>query len=246
MLASLLILAAAASGSITVFDDPRPDTVAVGLGGKLLTGPNGSALYTYDGDAANNPCRGDCLAAWPPLTAKPGDKPIGDWKPHPRAEGMIHWFYQGKPVYLYAGDRRPGIAAGDGAGGTWHAMLFGGAIPKIATPPAARVWRIDKDFFLANSQGFTLYAFSRDGTGVPACHAECLEAWPPLLAPALAGPVGEWMPVDRPDGLRQWAWRGHLLYTFNEDLAPGDHFGANAGSVWETVKVTRRDEKAGP
>ena len=242
MLAGLIVLAAAAGATITVHDDPHPKAVTVGADGKLLAGPNGLPLYSYDGDLANNYCRDDCLKSWPPLLAGSDDKPIGDWKPYMRPEGFTQWLYQGRPIYSYRGDRRAGTAAGDGIGGAWHAVVYGGKIPRIPVPSAAKVSRIDTGFVLTNAQGFTLYSFARDGSK-PACRGECLEVWPPLLAPALALPVGQWNPIDRPDGLRQWAWRGRLLYTFSEDLAPGDQLGANAGGLWKSMKVTQRDER---
>ena len=244
-MASILLIAATLAGSVTVGDAPHPASVTVGAGaeGRYLTTPTGAVLYTYDGDAEGNICANECLNSWPPFVASQGSKPIGEWTPYPRA-GVIQWIYKKEPgylpVYTYIGDSKPNVAAGDGMGGVWHAMRYAGPTPHVPVPAAAAVARQGSSFILTDNSGYALYSFSRDGRA-PACRAECLEVWPPLLAPALARPIGNWKPVDRPDGLRQWAWRGRLLYTFSDDLAAGETSGADAGKMWKTITVTQRD-----
>ena len=244
-MAAILIMAATLAGAVTVGDAPHPASVTVGAGaeGKLLTTPAGAVLYTYDGDAEGNPCANECLNSWRPFAASPGEKSIGEWTPYPRS-GVIQWTYKKNPVYLpvytYIGDSTPNVAAGDGLGGVWHAMRYTGPTPRVPVPPVAAVTRQGSSFILTDNRGFALYSFSRDGR-TPTCRAECLEVWPPLLAAALARPVGQWTPVERADGLRQWAYRGRLVYTFSEDLAPGDSKGAGLGGVWQTITVTQRD-----
>src|SRR5579863_1265726 len=244
-MAPVFFILIAAAGAMSVSDDPHPAsvTVGVGSGGTLLAGPSGAALYTNDGDAIGQYCIGECLKAWPPLTAATSDKPIGDWKPHTRPDGPRQWFYKDAPVYTYAGDSKPNEAAGDGMGSVWHAMHFVGPTPRVPVPPAAKVAKIGASFILTDHLGFTLYSFSLDRKA-PACTAACIEVWPPLLAPALAHPVGQWVPVDRPDGLRQWAYRGRLMYTFSDDTDPGDTRGADAGGVWKTIEVNSQDAVA--
>jgi len=49
----------------------------------------------------------------------------------------------------------------------------------------------------------------------------CTEAWPPVLAPANAQPVGKWSVSTGPDGRKQWAYDGMPLYTSALDKQPG-------------------------
>jgi predicted lipoprotein with Yx(FWY)xxD motif len=50
----------------------------------------------------------------------------------------------------------------------------------------------------------------------------CVAEWAPVLADAKAKPVGEWTPITRSDGTKQWAYDHHALYTSDLDHAPGD------------------------
>ena len=55
----------------------------------------------------------------------------------------------------------------------------------------------------------------------------CAQAYPPVLAPANAKPVGKWSVITRKDGKKQWAYEGFALYTSNLDQQPGDVFGGD-------------------
>ena len=37
-----------------------------------------------------------------------------------RDDGKLQWAYQGKPLYLWWNDKKPGDHDGDGLRGTWH------------------------------------------------------------------------------------------------------------------------------
>ncbi|MEP6899018.1 MAG: hypothetical protein ABI870_10850 [Rhodanobacter sp.] len=39
-----------------------------------------------------------------------------------RADGIRQWVYLGQPLYLFAGDARPGDLDGDGVNGSWHVV----------------------------------------------------------------------------------------------------------------------------
>jgi predicted lipoprotein with Yx(FWY)xxD motif len=56
----------------------------------------------------------------------------------------------------------------------------------------------------------------------------CTQAWPPVLAPADAKPVGKWSLITRDDGRKQWAYEGHALYTSILDRRAGDVLGADS------------------
>ena len=233
VLSSVIALAA-----LVVVDAPRPEPVTIQGHGpvKYLAAKNGLTLYVYDGDAAGVDCVGDCLKAWPPLLAQADDKPVGDWKPVTRQGGALQWAYKGRPVYTYGSETTPGEASGDELGRAWHALQFAVKPPDFAMPPAAQLRLAGGSYVVTDYRGMTLYVFSRDGR-TPACKGECLEVWPPLRAPALAASTGDWAPVDRPDGIRQWAYHGKLVYSYSEDQSPGDARGLDADGIWKRLAL---------
>ena len=40
-----------------------------------------------------------------------------------RKDGTMQWAYDGKPLYLWKKDTKPGDMTGDGVGGVWHVAL---------------------------------------------------------------------------------------------------------------------------
>jgi predicted lipoprotein with Yx(FWY)xxD motif len=65
-----------------------------------------------------------------------------------------------------------------------------------------------------------LYIHEGDGVAVSHCTEGCASAWPPLRATiGKAGEkVGDWIIFVRDDGGRQWAYKGHPVYTRFHDL----------------------------
>jgi predicted lipoprotein with Yx(FWY)xxD motif len=87
----------------------------------VMTDAAGMTLYTFDKDAGGkSACNGPCAANWPPLIAAADAKPDGDWTIITRDDGARQWAYKGKPVYLWAKDRKPGDKTGDGFNNVWH------------------------------------------------------------------------------------------------------------------------------
>jgi predicted lipoprotein with Yx(FWY)xxD motif len=224
-----LLLPILLSGADIMTDDPHPAVVT--LDGPVATGPLGTPLYTIEGIS----CGEECKRSWPPLKADANDKPVGDW--HPYAE---QWTYKRKFVHYFSGDHSATKATGDGIGNVWFVIRHMGRMPRFASPPSARIGKLGSSFYFTDYRGHVLYSFVRDRK-TPACKDECLEVWPPLLAPALAQPIGDWVPIDRPDGVRQWSYRGKLLYTYNEDVGPADMNGADAEGLWKPIAVTAKD-----
>lgn len=92
------------------------------VGGALVT-PAGMSLYVFDQDeagAGKSRCNGPCATNWPPLAATPADAAEGPWSVIARDDGARQWAYQGRPLYLWAKDARPGDRTGDGVKGVWH------------------------------------------------------------------------------------------------------------------------------
>ncbi|MDD5112160.1 MAG: hypothetical protein PHG85_06415 [Candidatus Altiarchaeota archaeon] len=95
--------------------------------------------------------------------------------------------------------------------------------------------------FLADSNGMTLYIFTKDEPGKSNCYGQCAASWPPLLTEGspLAGSdiTGRLGVVERTDGTKQVSYNGMPLYYWVNDKAPGDTTGQGVGGVWFVVSV---------
>lgn len=88
----------------------------------VLTDAAGRTVYTFDKDEANKSnCSGGCLALWPAFVAKPEAVAKGEFGLID-ANGARQWTVNGKPLYYFAGDAKPGERNGDGKGGVWHVI----------------------------------------------------------------------------------------------------------------------------
>ncbi len=91
--------------------------------GTTFAQAEGMTLYTFDKDSGGtSSCYDDCATNWPPYLAKEGESLGEGWAMVARTDGTQQWAYDGKPVYYYAGDKKPGDATGDGKGGVWHML----------------------------------------------------------------------------------------------------------------------------
>jgi predicted lipoprotein with Yx(FWY)xxD motif len=79
-----------------------------------------------------------------------------------------------------------------------------------------------------------LYTFDRDEAGKSNCVDRCIAAWPAVVAPAGAKPVGKWSIITRPDGSSQWAYEGKPVYTFVRDTE-GTATGDGMGGSWHLL-----------
>ena len=217
--------------------------------GTVLASSRGLTLYYYGEDkpgSGKSACTGSCASAWPPLAA-PVKAPAGVHLPGPlgmitRPGGGAQVTINGYPIYLYAGDKAPGQAVGNGVGGAWHVITIHrtaasqtSALKVIRTSAAGTV--------LASKRGLTLYYYSEDkpGSGKSACTGSCAKAWPPLAAPVrvpagvrLPGPLGV---ITRPGGLRQVTINGYPIYRYAGDKAPGQAAGNGIGGAWHVIKI---------
>jgi predicted lipoprotein with Yx(FWY)xxD motif len=98
---------------------------------------------------------------------------------------------------------------------------------------------------LVNSEGHTLYAFSKDSGGSSACAGACTRAWPPLLIehgepePSNGAAAARLGTITLPDGSRQVTYAGHPLYSFGGDKQPGEANGNGSsafGGTWSALK----------
>lgn len=88
----------------------------------VLTDPAGRTLYTFDKDQPNqSQCAGGCLQAWPAyVDAADGQSPALQGLSRFEQNGAQQWAWNGRPLYYFAGDAKPGDRNGDGKGGVWH------------------------------------------------------------------------------------------------------------------------------
>ena len=98
-----------------------PATTADTLKGKALVDAKGLTLYIFDRDTTGTSnCNGKCVVNWPPFEAGADAKPSGPWTVITRSDGGKQWAYNGKPVYTFAKDSKPGDVNGDGVNNVWH------------------------------------------------------------------------------------------------------------------------------
>lgn len=91
----------------------------------ILTDSKGMTLYTFDKDragAGRSVCNGPCAVNWPPLKADADARPGGRYTIITRDDGAGQWAYDGKPLYLWIKDRKPGDRTGDGFRNVWHVV----------------------------------------------------------------------------------------------------------------------------
>lgn len=212
-----------------------------------LVDVRGLTLYSFDGDVRRDgqTCTAAaCSMLWIPVPAPAIAQGTGDFSVITRPDGSTQWAYHARPLYVYRDDKLPGDVHGAGVDRRWSVAqvssdfrpshvavsslngygdvvsvngmtLYGGY-------PFEKRWggRNLRDTFLHNAY----HKGKRLGGG--ACvDADCLKNWHPLLAPADAVASGFWEPITRPDGSRQWAYKGYALYTYGADKIPGDHSG---------------------
>ena len=77
---------------------------------------------------------------------------------------------------------------------------------------------------LATSGHLALYTWNKEKAGKVSCTGSCAKTWPPLTLPHgtmapkhIAGVMGTFGELRRPDGRTQVTYNGHALYTFNAD-----------------------------
>lgn len=94
--------------------------------------------------------------------------------------------------------------------------------------------------YLTDSQGRSLYLFTRDTKDTSNCYDQCAQNWPPLLvrdkAAAGKGVDGQLLgTARRRDGTLQVTYNGWPLYYFARDQKAGDTNGQGVGGVWFLV-----------
>lgn len=136
---AVAVLAAALSGAARASADARPSlTVRSSSYGAILFDGRGRALYAFTRDrrGGRSRCYGACARAWPVYFASgrliAGKRVrrslIGTVR---RRDGRRQITYNGRPLYYYVGDTRPGQVTCQNVaeyGGTWLVMRPTGAL----------------------------------------------------------------------------------------------------------------------
>jgi predicted lipoprotein with Yx(FWY)xxD motif len=117
-------------------------------------------------------------------------------------------------------------ATGSGGSGT----ISGGEVSGLGT-------------VLVDSEGMTIYEFTEDEGTTSVCYGACETAWPPVTASgkptagegAMSADLGT---TKRKNGTLQVTYKGHPLYTFADDNAPGEANGNEADGTWFVLDET--------
>jgi predicted lipoprotein with Yx(FWY)xxD motif len=173
------------------------------------------------------------------------------------------------PLYEYSGDATSGDTNGQGSGDVWFIvgsdakLVKGGAgtatgptttpaygqsatpgttAPATTVAPAAATITVAKTSLgnvLADAQGRTLYAFTKDVDGTPTCTDACAKAWPPATvsgdASAAPGITAAVTVIDAPGGGKMMKVGKWPVYRFAGDAAPGDTNGQGSGGSWFVI-----------
>jgi predicted lipoprotein with Yx(FWY)xxD motif len=214
----------------------------------------GLTLYAFDENPAY-PVAGcavgsNCARPWRPFEAGTIANPAGDFTVIARQDGITQWAYRSRPLYLFDGDRKPGEVKGVGVDDRFHVAL----IRRYFMPADAAIrWITGLGNVLVTRSGATLYERDRvqpgednhdfhSDHGPPAlgrlygtstCAARCAMTWPPYAAPGDAVASGYWDVLTRPDGKKQWAYKGFALYSYSRDR-PGE---ARGNQLYEVVRI---------
>jgi len=200
--------------------------------GQVMTNDRGRSLYVFDSKAGGAPLGKE----WVPFEAPQLAIPIGDFSVVARGDGIYQWALKGRPLYTYTGD----ADLGDSNGKAVDKRVDLAWVMRYNIPAGIKILpnqRRGGVLALENSQ--VLYSRDRayanmegghnargSGRGNPAtgraigltaCDTECEKTWKPAIAPADAKSQGYWWVFDRPDGTKQWGYKGYALYTYTNE-----------------------------
>jgi predicted lipoprotein with Yx(FWY)xxD motif len=112
--------------------------------GEIVVDGQGMTAYFFDNDAADSgtsSCTGDCAKLWPAIesatTTPVVDGVSGTIATIKGVDGGNQITIDGRPIYTFANDKKPGDVAGQGVGGIWFAVSPAGEELTSATPAAS-------------------------------------------------------------------------------------------------------------
>lgn len=126
--------AAPAAPETTAAQEASGATVAVASSrlGEILVDAEGRTLYAFTKDKGDqSACSGECATNWPALT---GTATAGTGaqasllSTSMQPNGTAQVTYDGRPLYYFAGDAKPGDTNGQGVGDVWFVLTADGAL----------------------------------------------------------------------------------------------------------------------
>jgi predicted lipoprotein with Yx(FWY)xxD motif len=126
--------AAPAAPETTAAQEASGATVAVASSrlGEILVDAEGRTLYAFTKDKGDqSACSGECATNWPALTgtATAGTGAQGSLlSTSMQPNGTSQVTYDGRPLYYFAGDAKPGDTNGQGVGDVWFVLTADGAL----------------------------------------------------------------------------------------------------------------------
>jgi len=88
--------------------------------GKVFTDNKGMSLYTFAKDKYNTSnCNNGCAVKWPPLYAQKNTVSSGRFSVITRSDNSKQWALDGKPLYKWFKDKKPGDTTGNGIKSVW-------------------------------------------------------------------------------------------------------------------------------
>jgi predicted lipoprotein with Yx(FWY)xxD motif len=91
----------------------------------VVTDLNGLTIYYYDRDQPNqSTCNGRCAEFWFPVRPAPELENQPNFSSIKRKDGTSQLAFQGRPLYTFHRDKKPGDTKGDGQQGVWHILKY--------------------------------------------------------------------------------------------------------------------------
>lgn len=160
--------------------------------------------------------------------------------------GRTQLTYKGWPLYYFGQDTQRGDNTGVSfpAPGVWPIVNVDTSLAPEDEPAEASIKLTEDATFgqiLTDSNGMSLYFFSRDTKDTSACTSTgCLEAWPVFYQEDIvvdaALDIDDFSTIDRADGAKQTTYKGWPLYYFAGDIDAGDTNGDRVNDVWYVAK----------
>jgi predicted lipoprotein with Yx(FWY)xxD motif len=114
-------------------------------------------------------------------------------------------------------------------------LLVVGSFSVAAAAPV-KVMQKGTDMYLADSNGMTLYYFTKDTSGASTCVGACVDRWPVFYTDNVMVPsemdAKEFGVITRADGKKQNTFRGWPLYYWTGDKMAGQTAGQGVNGVW--------------
>lgn len=251
------------------FDPVSEVTVPPGISVTELVGVNGYGLANKAGLTiyALKDHGGPTSYAnsrWIPVTAAELASPMGEFMPISPKDGGRQWSYKGDPLFTYEGDLASGETMGVGVDKRFDVVKvvdlympseatirFDHARgPVLVTAKGMTIYKRDNKFHQVTGHGLP-HSFTGDPAvgrdiGTKGCDSECLKSWRPFFTSKGALPSGYWNILARPDGTRQWSYKGFALYTYTGDKKPGDRIGHEILDIMSTEDLHENIYDKGP